>query len=248
MTNLEGKKAIVTGASSGIGNATARHLSEMGVELALIGRNERKLAALAGELPAKATAISGDMGDPASIAKASEEAWSRLGSVDVLVHAAGILTPSSIEDMTVERWREQIDVNLSGSFYMLRESGLRMKKQGHGSMVSIGSDLSFKGAPMYSHYCAAKAGVVGLTRAFARELAPTVRVNCVCPGPIDTPMMESEFEWFGGTQQVRDDIVGNIPMKRMGTPKEIAAFIAFVAFQATFSTGNILSTDGGTTI
>lgn len=247
MTNLEGKKAIVTGASSGIGNATARYLSKNGVELAIIGRSEKKLSLLAGELPAKATAIAGDMGDPASIAKASEQAWSDLGSVDVLIHAAGILTPASIEDMTVERWREQIDVNLSGSFYMMRESGLRMKRQGHGSIVSIGSDLSFKGAPMYSHYCAAKTGVVGLTRAFALELAPIVRVNCVCPGPIDTPMMESEFEWFGGTQQIREEIVGKVPLKRMGSPEEIAAFIAFVAFQATFSTGNILSTDGGTT-
>ncbi len=247
MTDLKGRRAIVTGASSGIGNATARYLSEKGVELALIGRSGKKLSALAGELPAKATAITGDMADPASIASASELAWSRLGTVDVLVHAAGILTPTSIEDMTVERWREQIDVNLSGSFYMMRESGLRMRRQGHGSIVSIGSDLSFKGAPMYSHYCAAKSGVVGLTRAFALELAPSVRVNCICPGPIDTPMMVSELEWFGGTQQVHDEIVGKIPLKRMGTPEEIAQFIAFVAFQATFSTGNILSTDGGTT-
>ncbi|MFK3781295.1 SDR family NAD(P)-dependent oxidoreductase [Agrobacterium sp. NPDC089420] len=247
MMDLAGKKAIVTGASSGIGHAVARHLAARGVELVIMGRNEGKLIDLGNELPSKTTAVTTDISNAESTAEATAKAWGRLGNVDALVHAAGILTPSSIEEMTVAKWREQIDVNLSGTFHVMRESGLRMKGQGFGSMISIGSDLSFKGAPMYSHYCAAKAGVVGLTRAFALELAPTVRVNCVCPGPVDTPMMESEFQWFGGTQRVREEIVGKIPMKRMGSPDEIAAFIAFVAFQATFATGNILSTDGGNT-
>ena len=122
-----------------------------------------------------------------------------------------------------------------------------MKKAGHGSIVAIASDQAFKGYPAFAHYCAAKAGLVGLCRALALELAPTVRVNCVCPGPVDTPMMAAELEWFGDADEARRSTIAGVPMKRMAKPEEIAHFARYVAIEATFMTGSILSIDGGTT-
>lgn len=124
---------------------------------------------------------------------------------------------------------------------------MKMRQRGEGSIVSIASDLSFKGLANYAHYCASKAGLAGLTKALALELAPSVRVNCVCPGPIDTPMMDSELGWFGGSDEVRAVAVAAVPLKRFSSPEEIAEFAVYVAANMRFATGSMLSIDGGTT-
>ena len=122
-----------------------------------------------------------------------------------------------------------------------------MRERGHGSIVAIGSDLSVNGLELYAHYCASKAGLAGLVKAMALELAPAVRVNCVCPGPVDTPMMTSELEWFGGVDKAKPGALAAVPLKRFAGAPEIAKFVAFIAAEASFATGSILATDGGTT-
>ncbi|RUM20501.1 SDR family oxidoreductase [Rhizobium vallis] len=247
MSDLKGKTAIVTGASSGIGRATAVALAARGARVALIGRRKEALDSVASEIGGAAIGFVADVGKEEEATLAVRGAWDALGGVDYLVHAAGIITPARLEALTASLWRQHIDVNLNGAFYIMRECALRMRERGSGSIAAIASDLSFKGLEYYAHYCASKAGLAGLTKAMALELAPIVRVNSVCPGPVDTPMMESELKWFGGTDDVRQGAVSQVPLKRFASPEEIAKFAVFVAVDATFATGAMLSVDGGTT-
>ncbi|TPK99853.1 SDR family oxidoreductase [Mesorhizobium sp. B2-4-14] len=243
--NLAGKRALVTGASSGIGKATAETLIERGAVVALLARRGDVIDEIATRLGKSAFSVQCDVAEETSVSIAISRAWSKLGGLDIVIRAAGIITPARIENLTPQLWRQHIDINLSGAFYVMRDCGLRMRQQGSGSMVAVGSDLSFKGLACYAHYCASKAGLGGLTKALALELAPTVRVNCVCPGPVDTPMMDSELTWFG--EQAREGFISGTPLKRFARPAEIARFIIFVAAEATFATGSMLSVDGGTT-
>lgn len=247
ITDLRGKNVLVMGASSGIGLATARLLASLGARVAACARRKRVLDAIANELGNGSLAIEVDVSDDQSVTSAVSTAWNKLGRIDILIHAAGIVTPARIAELTPEIWRHLIAVNLSGAFYVMRECGLRMREQGAGSIVAIGSDLSFNGLEYYAHYCASKAGLAGFAKALALELAPTVRVNCVCPGPVDTPMMEAELQWFGGTPELKANYIAQVPLKRFATADEIARFVVFVASEATFATGSMLSTDGGTT-
>src|SRR5262249_50949845 len=143
-----------------------------------------------------AVAFGTDVADPNAVAVSVAAAWEALGGLDVVVNAAGVGLPTPLEELDAGGWQEVIDTNLSGTFFVAREVGLRMVAGEGGSIVNIGSELSSIGAAMYAPYCASKFGVVGLTKALAAELAPKVRVNVVCPGPIDTPMMDAEIEWY----------------------------------------------------
>jgi NAD(P)-dependent dehydrogenase (short-subunit alcohol dehydrogenase family) len=244
---LKSKTALITGASSGIGMATARLLSERGTRLALVSRREDELSRLAAEIGNDTIIGAIDVADHLAVAQSVGSIWEEFNGIDYLIHAAGIVTPSSLEQLGPELWERTIAVNLSGAFHVMRECGLRMRERGYGSIVAIGSDLSVNGLELYAHYCASKAGLAGLVKAMALELAPLVRVNCVCPGPVDTPMMTSELEWFGGVETARPAAIAAVPLKRFADAVEIAKFVAFIATEASFATGSILSTDGGTT-
>ncbi|AFL50400.1 NAD(P)-dependent dehydrogenase (short-subunit alcohol dehydrogenase family) [Sinorhizobium fredii] len=245
--HLEGKTALVTGATSGIGLACARQLASCGVKVAIAGRRVGLLEEIARDLGCGTIPIATDVSDEGSATTAVGAAWERLDGIDYLIHAAGIVTPAAIEDLTPELWRQHIDVNLSGAFYVIRDCALRMRERGQGSIVAIASNLSVKGMPNFAHYCASKAGLVGLMKALALELAPEVRLNCVCPGPVETPMMKAELEWFGGTAEIRENTVAQVPLKRFASADEIAKFVLFVTTEADFATGSMLSIDGGTT-
>ena len=247
-TRLTGRRAIVTGASSGIGADTARAFVHEGASVALMERREHLLDDLARELGDGAVSIGVDVRDPDAVARAVAEADSQLGGLDVVVNSAGVDMPAALADLDAAEWRRVIDVNLSGSFYVAREAALRMMASGGGSIVNLGSELSSIGMGMYVHYCASKAGVIGMTRAMAAELAPTVRVNAVCPGPVDTPMMDAELEFLGGTEAIRAEAFARVPMGRFATPEEVAASIVYVVADAPFATGMALALDGGTTV
>jgi NAD(P)-dependent dehydrogenase (short-subunit alcohol dehydrogenase family) len=150
--------------------------------------------------------------------------------------------------MTAEVWDRTLAVNLSGSFYVARELGLRMRARGGGRIVNVASDLAFTGLAGYVDYCAAKAGVLGLTRGLAAELAPTVLVNAVAPGPVDTPMMESELAATADPEVARGEVIARTPLGRVAAPEEVARAIAFFVTGADFATGSVLSLDGGTSI
>lgn len=245
---LEGKRALIVGASSGVGLETARLFAAEGAEVVLAARSGDKLAALARELGGKVHIVTGDVGDAASCEAIVPAAIEAMHGLDVVVYSAGLCEPCLVKDMTVESFKAHIDVNLTGNFIVARAAALYMNDRDGGSIVNLSSELSHIGMGHYVHYCAAKAGVVGLTRALAAEMAPRVRVNSISPGPIDTPMLQAEIEWFGGTQAVMDGAIGRVPLKRFATPVEVARAVLFLATDAPYATGSTLRLDGGTTM
>jgi NAD(P)-dependent dehydrogenase (short-subunit alcohol dehydrogenase family) len=246
MTTLAGKGALITGASSGIGAATAREMIAQGARVVLAARRTEPLEQLAMELGADARAMTVDVSDPEQVAALAGAAERHLGRVDVLVHSAGVSRPASLEDLTPARWQEVIAINLSGCYYTCREVGLRMRKRGGGVIVNVASESSLLGEPMYVAYCASKGGVLTMTKALAAELAPTVRVNAVCPGSVDTPMLRDDFANLPDPERAYEATRRRIPLGRFATPEEIAEAIAWLA-KARFATGLGLNLDGGST-
>jgi NAD(P)-dependent dehydrogenase (short-subunit alcohol dehydrogenase family) len=245
---LAGKAVIITGATSGVGKATAELFVREGAVVGLIARRVDLLADIAARLGAAAHHAAADVADDQAVARAVAALESSMGGLDVVVNCAGIDGPAPLADLTPEVWRRQIDVNLSGTFYVAREAALRMRAAGtKGVIVNLGSELSLIGMGWYVHYCASKFGVVGLTKALAHELAPDIRVNCICPGPIDTPMMDAELEWFPDPVEARKGAIERVPLKRFARPEEVARAILYFATDATYATGSVFSFDGGTT-
>lgn len=245
--SLRGKRVLITGATSGVGLATAKQFAAAGAQVALVARRAEQLEALAAGLE-QALALPADVSDPQAVEAVVADAWSALGGLDALVNAAGIAMPTPLDSLAAEEWREVLDVNLSGTFYPCKAAGLRMREAGGGSIVNVGSEAATIGMALYVPYCASKFGVVGLTKALAAELAPSVRVNAICPGPIDTPMLDREIEWFPEPEKVRIEAVERVPLKRLASAEEIADGIRFLAFDAPFATGATLPIDGGTTM
>jgi NAD(P)-dependent dehydrogenase (short-subunit alcohol dehydrogenase family) len=246
---LRGKVALITGASSGIGAATARRLAGEGAKVALVARRAAELDALAAELGDSALAVVADVSDPESARSAVRSAASHFGRLDIVVNSAGVCEPAALADADTESWRKHIDINLSGTYYVAREGGLLMMGADGGTILNVGSELSTIGMAMYVAYCASKAGIIGLTRALAAELAPKVTVNAICPGPVDTPMLAAEFEWFGrgNPELARAEALTRVPLRRFATAAEVANGIFYLVTDAPFATGATLQLDGGTT-
>ena len=251
MAKLTGNRVLITGATSGVGKAAAELFVAEGATVGLIARRADALkdivATLAKGSAGRAMALPADVADDRAVAAVVDQFAKAHGGIDIAVNSAGIDGPSSLQDLTPEIWRRQLDVNLSGTFYLAREAGLRMMAGDGGVIINLGSELALVGMGLYAHYCASKFGVVGLTKALAHELAPKVRVNCICPGPIDTPMMDAELEWFPDPVATRKMAIDRVPLKRFATAEEIARAILFFAADAPFATGSVFSIDGGTT-
>lgn len=245
---LGGRRALITGGSSGIGAATARLFVREGARVALVARRPEPLQRLAADLGDAVLAMPADVSDPERVAGVVAETWERLGGLDIVVNSAGVVSPTALVDLDARAWRGVIDINLSGTFYVAREAGLRMAANGGGTIINLGSDLSVLGMGLYVAYCASKAGVLGLTKALAAELAPAVTVNAVCPGPVDTPMLESEFGTFPDPKAAHDATIDRLPLHRLGTADEVAAAILYLAADASYATGTTLELDGGSTI
>ncbi|MDX6388734.1 MAG: hypothetical protein QOD85_2536 [Gaiellaceae bacterium] len=245
---MTGLRALVTGASSGIGAATARRFAAEGAQVALLARGREPLEQLASELGAGAVAIPADVSSPDEVRAAVDLASRELGGLDVVVNAAGVSHPLALAELDAAAWDVSIGINLSGTFHVAREAGLRMSASGGGAIVNVGSELSARGQAQFVAYCAAKAGVLGLTRALAMELAPRVRVNAICPGAVDTPMLSAEFELEADPDAARQATLVRAPLGRIADPTEIATAILFLAVDAGFATGTALNMDGGTTM
>lgn len=239
-------RVLITGGGSGVGEATARLFSAGGASVAILGRSAEKLERVAAGLREGAMTIVADVADPDSAAQGVGAAITGLGGLDVVVNAAGVAAAAPLEALDDATWREVIDTNLSGSFYIARAAGLHMKETGGGSIVNVASDLAAMGVAGLVHYAAAKAGVVGLTRGLAIELAPLVRVNVVCPGPIDTPMLRAGIEQAGDPVQAMREKRASVPLGRLASPEEVARAIRFLAVEGTFATGTSMAFDGGT--
>lgn len=246
---LAGRVAVVTGASSGIGAATARACAAEGARVALLSRNRDALADLERELDGAGLAIPTDVSDPEAVREAVDRAEAELGAIDAVVNSAGIAWPTPLAELDDRSWKETLDVNLSGSFYVAREAGLRMTGSGRsGAIVNLGSELSVLGMGMFVAYCATKAGLIGMTKALAAELAPLVRVNIVCPGPVQTPMYENAHDSFDDPAGAYATTLARVPLGRVGTPAEVAQGILYLLADAEWATGTVLHLDGGTTI
>ena len=247
-TSITDKRVIVTGASSGLGRAVAKMLVAEGARVAMVARTADKLSAQAAEWGERAVAVPGDVSRPDQCREIVDTAHSVLGGVDAVFNSAGIGFPTPLEDVEPDVWHNVIDTNLSGTFFISREAGLRMLAAGGGSIVNVASDLGSVGMKLFTPYCAAKSGVIGMTKALAADLAPTVRVNVGCPGPIDTPLMTAEIDWYPDPKAVRAEAIERVPLKRFATPDEIASVIRFIAFDAPYMTGAVVPVDGGTTM
>ena len=241
MFDLAGKSALVTGASGGIGSAIARALHGSGAVVALTGRNVDALAALAGELGERAHVIVGDLADAeavAAVAKAAEEA---LGTVDILVNNAGLTRDNLMMRLKDDDWLAVLEVNLTAAFRLSRAVLRGMMRNRWGRIISITSIVGVTGNPGQANYAASKAGMIGMSKSLAAEIASRgITVNCVAPGFIVTPMTEtiSEGAW--------NKLVESIPAGRLGAPEDVAACALFLASdEAAYVTGETLHVNGG---
>ncbi|MCZ6449511.1 MAG: SDR family NAD(P)-dependent oxidoreductase [Deltaproteobacteria bacterium] len=242
---LEGKVAIVTGSSQGIGRAIALGFAREGAKLVVGDLKVDGAEAVAREIQgvgAEALALEADVSSEASAMNLKEQALRRFGRVDILVNNAGIYLHSPTTQMTEEEWDKVLDTNLGGNFLCSRAVVPQMRAQKGGRIISVASAIAFRGAKSGSHYAASKAGIVGFVKALARELAPDgITVNAVCPGIADTALPRghrSDEELYARAKQ--------IPLGRIAQPGDIAGVMNFLASDAaSYITGQALLVDGG---
>ena len=241
MFDLTGKCALVTGASGGIGAAIARTLHGAGASVGLSGTREAPLAALAAELGARAHVLPCDLSDPEAVGGLIGRAVEAMGAVDILVNNAGITRDGLFMRMSDEDWAAVIEVNLTATMRLCRGAVRGMMKARWGRIISISSVVGATGNPGQANYAAAKAGMVGMTKSIAHEVASRgITANCVAPGFITTAMTDKLSE---GQKAA---ILGAVPAGRMGTPEEIAAAVLYLASaEAGYVTGATLHVNGG---
>jgi len=241
MFDLSGKTALVTGASGGIGGEIARALHRQGAIVGLSGTREAPLQALAEELGARVHVLPCNLSDPEAVEALPKAAAEAMGGLDILVNNAGITRDTLFLRLKDEDWQAVLDVNLTAAMRLCRGALRGMMKARWGRIVNITSVVGTTGNPGQANYCAAKAGLVGLSKSLAQEVAARgVTVNCVAPGFIETAMTDKL------TDDQKAGILGVVPMGRMGTPAEIAAAVVYLASpEAAYVTGATLHVNGG---
>lgn len=236
------RTVLITGASRGIGAATARAFAQKGDRVIINYKtNREKAEALAKEL--SGLAIQADVSDPQQVKAMFEEIHTRFGSVDVLVNNAGFSQFAMFDSLSDEDWQRMLQTTLSGAFHCIREALPNMIHNKQGSIVNISSIWGITGASCEVAYSTAKAGLIGMTKALAKEVGPSgILVNCVAPGVIDTDMSHSL------TPETKQVLADETPLCRLGTPEEVAKSIVFLSEPDTFLTGQVLSPNGGIVI
>jgi len=241
MFELNGKNALVTGATGGIGAAIARSLHALGATVVLSGRRKDILDEMAGELGERVHVAPCDLADPEAVGNLVSQADELTGGIDILVNNAGLTRDNLAMRMKDEDWQAVLDVNLTASFRLIRAALRGMMKRRNGRVVNITSIVGATGNPGQANYAASKAGLVGMSKALAAEVASRgITINCVAPGFIDTAMTQA----LGEAQH--DKLLKQIPAGRLGTAEDVAACVAFLASdEAAYVTGQTLHVNGG---
>ena len=244
MGKLSGKVALVTGGASGIGRASALALAAEGAAVGIVDRNLKgaeETAAEATRLGVKSVAAAADVADEAQVAMAFGKVTAALGDIDILFNNAGIGTTSLLTDMSYEMWDEMIRINLRSIFVCTKQVLPAMQAKKWGRIINTASQLGHKGAPQMTHYCAAKAGVIGFTRSLAYEVTSYgITVNAICPGPINTPLVQSiPQDWRDAKQ--KELVIG-----RFGNVEEVAPTVVLLASDAgSYYVGATMNMNGG---
>jgi 3-oxoacyl-[acyl-carrier protein] reductase len=244
MNRFEGRVALVTGASRGIGQAIARRLAGEGAAVVAAARTPGALEKLVGEIAAdggKAFALPLDLTVPSSIEAGVKQALERHGQIDILVNNAGVTEDGLLLRMSVEAWNRVMATNLTGPFLLTQAVIRSMVRRRYGRIVNVTSVVGLMGNAGQANYAASKAGLIGLTKSVARELASrNVTCNAVAPGFISTAMTDKLADG------ARQSLAGQIPLERLGTPEDVAAAVAFLASEdASYVTGHVLNVSGG---
>ncbi|MCO5730770.1 3-oxoacyl-[acyl-carrier-protein] reductase [Rhizobium sp. SSA_523] len=241
MFDLTGRKALVTGATGGIGEEIARMLHRQGATVGLHGTRAEKLEALAAELGERVHVFPANLGDREQVKALGEKAEAELGGVDILVNNAGITRDGLFVRMSDDDWDSVIEVNLTATFRLTRELTHPMMRRRFGRIINITSVVGVTGNPGQANYCASKAGMIGFSKSLAQEIATrNVTVNCIAPGFIESAMTDKLND------KQKDAILGAIPMKRMGAGADIASAVVYLASaEAGYVTGQTLHVNGG---
>jgi len=250
LLSLEGRVAMVTGAASGIGRAIAIRLAEVGASIAVLDKNAEGAAASADaitKIGGRALAMPRDVTSRDDCRRATEQTLDSFGRIDILCNNAGIVIRKDVTNLQEEEWDSLLDVTLKSIYLLSHEVLPHMIRQRSGVIINTGSGWSLKGGPKAAAYCAAKGGVVNLTRAMAIDHGKdNIRVNCVCPGDIDTPMLSAECRQLGEDPVQFMKEAANRPLQGIGTPDDVANAVLFLASDmAQWITGACLVVDGG---
>lgn len=250
LISLEQKVAVITGAASGIGEATARRLAEAGASVAMLDIDEVKGKAALKEIEkigGKARFYKCDVTSNSDCQKTAKDIYHEFGRIDILFNNAGVISRKNAVDLSVEEWDLVLDVNLKAVYLLSHHVIPYIIKSGGGSIINTGSGWGLKGGPDAVAYCASKGGVVNLTRAMAIDHGKqNIRVNCVCPGDIDTPLLEEEAFQLGEELSAFMRKAAERPLQRVGVPDDIASAVLYLASDiSSWVTGAILVVDGG---
>ncbi len=239
--DLSGRTALVTGSTRGIGRSIAETLAECGARVAVVGRDVAKASEVAASLPGGAQGFAADVADPAAVAALVERVESAFGQVDILVNNAGLTRDNILFRIKDDDWNQVLDANLRGAFVAIRSAARGMMKRRWGRIINIASIVGITGNKGQANYAASKAGLIGLTKSVAKELGSrNILVNAIAPGFIETDMTNAM------TAEARTALSAQIPLDRLGTPRDIASMVAFLSSEhASYITGQVLVVDGG---
>ena len=241
MFDLEGKKALITGASGGIGKEIAKVLIEHNAEVCISGRNHEELNALKKSLGKKCHVVTCDLSKKDEIIELVKKADEFMGYIDILVNNAGITKDNIFLRMSENEWEDVLNVNLNSTFSILKLITKGMIKRRYGRIINISSVVGVTGGAGQANYSASKAGLIGLTKSLSQEVATrNITVNCIAPGFIETPMTEKLDD------KRKDTILNSIPMNRIGRPEDLSSAIIFLASQeSSYITGQTIHINGG---
>jgi meso-butanediol dehydrogenase / (S,S)-butanediol dehydrogenase / diacetyl reductase len=251
MNRFEGKRVLVTGAAQGIGRAISKAFVDEGATVYLTDLNEEGVAATSEEIGGHSSAQL-DVTDKQAVTDVVAKVLDELGGIDILINNAGTITMRPTVELSEDEWDLNMDVNAKGVFLCTQAVLPHMlERSGECCVVSTASQAGKRGYPLFSHYCASKAAVLNFTRAVANEVAPHVRLNCVCPGIVNTDMMEREYAWETEmTGEPKEEIkkrwMSGIPMGRFQEPEDVAGVVLFLASDAASEmTGQGINVTGG---